>query len=74
MLFFFATSTWLKHRTVKTYLSGLHYAQIYRDGNPFLTDMRELEYMLVGVKREEASRGVTPKPWLKIMAEILKQV
>ena len=68
----------LKHRTVKSYLSGLRYAQIHRGlGNPFVIDMPRLEYVLAGIKREEAGRGAKPKPRLPITAEtlrIMKQV
>ena len=49
----------LKHRTIKSYLSGLRFAQIHQAlGNPFLKDMPLLEYVLSGIKHSEA-RGTT---------------
>ena len=65
----------LKHRTAKSYLSGLHFAQIHQGlGNPFLTDMPRLEYVLAGLKREEALKGARPKPRLPITAEVLRRM
>ena len=65
----------LKHRTIKSYLSGLRFAQIHQGlGNPFTADMPRLEYLLAGLKREEAHTGARPKPRLPITAEVLKRM
>jgi len=63
----------LKHRTIKTYLSGIRFAQIHLGmGNPFLPQsMPQLEYLLAGIKHVEARAGKPPKPRLPITPEIL---
>jgi hypothetical protein len=65
----------LKHRTVKSYLSGLRFAHIHQGlGNPFMMDMPRLGYVLSGIKREQALKGAKPKPRLPITAEVLKMM
>ena len=45
----------LKHRTIRTYLSGLRYYQIKEGlGDPFQGLMPRLEYVLRGVKSVQA--------------------
>ena len=48
----------LKHRTIKTYLSGVRFLHI-RSGfpDPFLSHMPRLDYTMKGVKRVEAEKG-----------------
>ncbi len=48
----------LKHRTIKTYLSGLRFAQIQSGlGDPFHTkSIPLLEYVLSGIKHEQSNR------------------
>ena len=62
----------LKHRTIKSYLSGLRLYQIHQNlGNPLFTNMPRLEYVLSGVKRAEAHAGILPRPRLPITLDIL---
>ena len=65
----------LKHRTIKSYLSGLRFAQIHRGlGNPLMMNMPRLEYVLAGLKRNEAQQGARPKPRLPITIEVLRML
>ena len=43
-------------------------------GNPFLSNMPHLEYVLNGVKCKEAQGGTQPKPRLPITIEILQKL
>jgi len=59
----------LKHQTIKTYLSALRYTQVMAGfGDPGLSSMPWLEYVLKGIKVDLAKRLVTqctyclPKP------------
>ena len=62
----------LKHRTIKSYLSGIRFAQILQAmGNPFTDSMPRLEYVLSGIKRSEAHAGTGSKPRLPITMEML---
>ena len=66
----------LKHRTIKTYLSGVRYFQI-RSGlaDPFHgSHMPQLEYTMRGIKRVEAQMGVTPRLRLPITPPILRLI
>ena len=65
----------LRHSTIKVYLSGVRYAQIAAGfKNPFSTPWPRLEYVLKGVKRDQAERGVKPKPRLPISPAILRKL
>ena len=58
----------LKHRTIKTYLSGVRYFQI-RSGwrDPFHNyHMPHLEYTMKGIKRVESQSGTTQRLRLPI--------
>ena len=57
----------LKHRSIKSYLSGLRFAQTQHAlGSPSFSSMQRLEYVLVGIKRSQALAGSTQKPRLPI--------
>ncbi len=66
----------LKHRTIKTYLSGLRFAQIQSGlGDPFhAKSMPLLEYVLSGIKREQSKSGAPPKPRLPVIQDILEHL
>ena len=64
----------LKHRTIKTYLSGGRYYQI-RSGfpDPFQSShMPRLDYTLRGVKRVQAQKGGTRRSRLPITPSLLR--
>ena len=66
----------LKHRTIKTYLSGIRYLQI-RSGfpDPFHTaHMPRLEYTMKGIKRIEAERGGGQRMKLPITPQLMRQL
>ena len=66
----------LKHRTIKTYLSGVRYYQIksgYHD--PFEgTAMPRLEYVMNGIKRHQAKAGAATRTCLPITPSLLRQL
>ncbi len=66
----------LKHRTIKTYLSGIRFAQIQAGlGDPFhAKSMPLLEYVLSGIKREHSKVGAPPKPRLPVTLDILEHL
>ena len=72
----FLASEVLKHRTIKSYLSGLRFANISQEyGNPFKSGaMPRLEYVLGGIKRREALTGVPLKPRLPITIEVMEKL
>ena len=67
----------LKHRSIKTYMSAVRHLQI-RAGfpDPFAaTDqMPRVEYVLRGVKRSEAEKGLVSQERLPITPHILRQL
>lgn len=65
----------LKHRSIKSYLSGLRCLQIQLGlGNPFAEALPRLDYVLTGIKRVEASGGSTPRVRLPITIDILQHL
>ena len=65
----------LKHRTIKSYLSGVRYLHISEGENdPFTRPLHRLECMLRGVKRCEAEAGVNKRVRLPISPEILRKM
>ena len=66
----------LKHRTIKTYLSGVRYHQI-RSGysDPFQgTLLPRLDYVMKGIKRHQAKAGVKIRTRLPITPSLLRQL
>ena len=63
----------LKHSTLKVYLSAVRYLQIASgQGDPFAGVARpRLDYVMRGIKKAEAEKGVTMKPRLPITPSIL---
>lgn len=65
----------LKHRTIKTYLSGIRYLHIAEgEGDPFTRPLHRLEYTLRGIKRCEAEAGVKKRERLPISPTILRRI
>ena len=66
----------LKHQTIKTYLSGLRHAQIAMGmPEPFKdSPFPRLEYVLKGVKRQQAHSGQKPAPRLPITPPIIRKL
>ena len=65
----------LKHRSIKSYLSGLRFAQIHHaQGNPFDKPLPRLEYVLAGVKRAEAHANTSQRSRLPITLDLLKKL
>ena len=65
----------LKHRSVKSYLSGIRCLQIHQSlGNPFAHAMPRLEYVLTGIKRAEARGGSQIRTRLPITMDILQRL
>ena len=63
----------LKYGTIKSYLSGIRFAQIQKNlGNPFEgKSMPRLDYLLSGIKHVQARSGCQPKPRLPITPDLL---
>lgn len=65
----------LKHRSIKSYLSGLRFTQIQLElGAPSFSTMHRLDYAMTGIKRYQAQAGVSQKPRLPITLSILRQL
>ncbi len=65
----------LRLRTIKVYLSAVRFWHIAKGKeDPFQTRMVRLQYMLQGVKREEASRWHSPRVRLPITPAILRKL
>ncbi len=66
----------LKHSTIKVYLSAIRFLQIASGlGDPFTrTSWPRLEYVLKGIKRNQAEKGAKPKPRLPITPMILRKL
>ena len=65
----------LKHRSIKSYLSGIRWWQIQLAlGNPFVQPMPRLEYVLTGIKRVECRGGNQPRTRLPITMEVLQRL
>ena len=62
----------LRHRSIKSHLSGIRCLQIQHGlGNPFANPLPRLEYVLTGIKRVEARGGSRSRTRLPITIEIL---
>ena len=74
---FYATSLakeGLKHSTIKSYLSGLRYLQIAKGlPDPFISSGSHLhlDYIMHGIKRDQAESGFKAKPRLPVIPVIL---
>jgi len=65
----------LKHRTIKSYLSAVRFMHIAEEvEDPFKAPLHRLHYTMRGMKREEASRGVTTRERLPITPGILRKI
>ena len=66
----------LKHRTIKSYLSGIRHQQIQKSlGNPFANGgMPRLECVLTGIKREEARANPPKLVRLPITLDIMQHL
>ena len=66
----------IRHSTIKVYLSAIRFLQIASGlGDPFAkSSWPRLEYVLKGIKRNQAETGVKSKPRLPITPTILKLV
>ncbi len=66
----------IRHSTIKVYLSAIRYLQIESGlGDPFAkASWPRLEYVLKGIKRNQAETGVKSKPRLPITPTILKKL
>ena len=61
----------LKHRTIKSYLSGVKHMHIMQGlGDPFKQPLEQLHYILRGVKRCESEQGMVTRERLPISPEI----
>lgn len=65
----------LKHRTIKTYMAGIHHLHIEKGlGDPFLPSLCRLQYVLRGVKRTQAVEGGNCRQRLPITPSLLRVV
>ncbi len=68
----------LKHQTIKCYLSGLRHAQIAAGlqdlFSPQAPSRPRLEYVLKGIKRQQAKAGAKSNPRLPITPAILRKL
>ena len=65
----------LKHRTIKSYLSGVRHLHI-EEGlpDPFIQPLHRLHYTLRGVRRLEGEKGVVGRERLPISPNILRRI
>ena len=55
----------LRHKTIKCYLSSVRFFEIINNGSdPFIKDMHRLQYVLRGIKSEEAKKNKQSNPRL----------
>ena len=65
----------LKHQTIKCYLSGVRHLQIIGGfGDPFEQSLPLLEYVLRGIKSDQAKRGTTVRTRLPITPSIMQRL
>ena len=66
----------LKHKTIKSYLLAIHHLQISEGlGDPFHgISMSKLEYMLKGVKKQQAEKGSGQSERLPTTNHLLRQI
>ena len=65
----------LKYRSIKTYLSGIRYFQIKAGlDDPFHGEMPRLDYILRGIKKNEAATGSASRERLPITPDILRKL
>lgn len=67
--------TGLKCRTIKVYLSAVHFLHIEEGyGDPFSSSLHRLHYTLQGIKRVEAEKGTEKRERLPISPDILRKI
>ena len=65
----------LRHQTIKCYLSGIRYYHIIQSyPDPFKQDMPKLQFVLRGIKSDQAKQSLQPRPRLPVTPTILSQV
>ena len=65
----------LRHRTMKVYLAAVRFLHISEGAqDPFLPSLHRLRYILQGIKRTEAEKGVERRERLPITPCILRQI
>ena len=66
----------LRHQTIKSYVSGIRHAQIALGlPDPFAKPLfPKFEYVMKGIKRTQAERGVGRRPHLPITPVILRKI
>ena len=65
----------LRHKTIKAYLSAVRFLHISKGGDdPFWTPLNRLHYILQGIRREEANKGVRSRERLPISPSILRTI
>ena len=65
----------LKHQTIKSYLSDIRYFQIVNCfTDPFIRDMPRLQYVLRGIRLEEARLNRQPRQRLPVTVNVLRKV
>lgn len=65
----------LKHQTIKCYLSAVRYFQIISHfPDPFIKDMPRLQYVLRGIKSEQARQCQQSRQRLPVTTDILRKI
>ena len=65
----------LKHRTVKVYLSAVRFFHIAEGAeDPFLPVLHRLRYILQGMKKVEAEKGIDRRERLHMTLHILRRI
>ena len=65
----------LKHKTIKSYLASIRFFHIINNrGDPFIQDMPWLQYVIRGIKSEEARKDKQSRPRLPITPAILSEI
>ena len=65
----------LKHQTIKSYLSGIRFYQIFQSHpDPFIKDMPKLHYVLRGIKSEQVKKDSPQHQRLPVTPTILHKI
>ena len=65
----------LKHRTMKVYLLAVRFLHITEGaGDPFLPALHRLQYIMQGIKKDEAEKGIDRRVRLPMTPNILRRI
>ena len=65
----------LKHRTIKSYLSAIRFLHISEGASdPFQASLTHLDYVLLGIKKNEVEKGTGSRERLPISPQLLRKI